>query len=125
VRAVTETAQGRNVQIQGVREDAKAVPTAYGSAQRVLWCQDAETVVSFSQIASYVHSDILDDLNLMLDRLRADGVQQVYAVDLSRPQIPAAVVRLIIPEMESWFLTDFDPDQCRLGRRAQRYLPPG
>lgn len=43
-------------------------------------------------------------------------------MDLSRPHIRAAVVRLIIPEMESWFLTDFDPGKCQLGRRAQRYL---
>ena len=124
VRAITETAQGRNVQIQGVREDAKAVTAAYPSAQRVLWCQDAATRVDFSQIPSYVHGDILDDITLMLDRLREAGVREVYAADLSRPHIPAAVVRLIIPEMESWFLTDFDPGKCKLGRRAQRYLPP-
>lgn len=124
VRAITETAQGRNVQIQGVREDAKAVPTAYPSAQRVLWCQDADVRVDFGQIPTYVHDDIVEDINLMLGRLRAAGVEEVYAVDLSRPRVPAAVVRLVIPEMESWFLTDFDPDRCRLGRRAQRYLPP-
>jgi ribosomal protein S12 methylthiotransferase accessory factor len=59
----------------------------------------------------------------MLDRLRSAGVREAYAVDVSDPAIPASVVRMIIPEMESWFLRDFAADQSRLGWRAQRYLP--
>ena len=125
IRAITETAQGRNVQIQGAREDAKAVPAAAPSAHRVLWCRDAGTWTDFGDIASHEHGDILDDITLMLGRLKDAGVTEVYAADLSREPIPAAVVRLIIPEMESWFLPDFDPAQCRLGRRAQQYLPGG
>lgn len=79
MRVITETAQGRNVQIQGVREDAKAVPTTYPSAQRVLWCPDADTRVDFRDVPTYIYGDILDDINLMLDRLRAAGVHEVYA----------------------------------------------
>jgi ribosomal protein S12 methylthiotransferase accessory factor len=125
IRAITETAQGRNVQIQGAREDAKAVPATAPSAQRVLWCRDADIWTNFDDIASYVRDDILADITLMLDRLKEAGVTEVYAADLSREPIPAAVVRLIIPEMESWFLPDFDPAQCRLGRRAQQHMPDG
>ncbi len=123
IRAITETAQGRNVQIQGAREDAKAVPATAPSAQRVLWCRDADTWTDFADIPSHVHGDILDDITLMLGRLKDAGVTEVYAADLSRPPIPATVVRLIIPEMESWFIPDFDPAQCRLGHRAQQHLP--
>jgi len=121
VRAITESAQGRNVQIQGTREDAVSVGKRYEGA-RVLWCTDSDNFVDFDEIPSYVHSDILDDVNFMLDRLQAVGVTEVYGADLTYPDIPASVLRLIIPDMESWFLRDFAADEARLGPRALRYL---
>jgi hypothetical protein len=36
--------------------------------------------------------------------------------------VVASVLRLIIPDMESWFLRDFAADEARLGPRALRYL---
>jgi ribosomal protein S12 methylthiotransferase accessory factor len=130
IRAITEAAQGRNVQIQGVREDINRAKV--GAAQftrnkaiegdRVLWCADSDGRISFSDVPSFDHSDILEDIELMLSRLRNDGVQDVFVVDLSLPEIPATVVRAIIPEMESWFLTEFRSDKCILGRRAQQHL---
>lgn len=41
IRAITEAAQGRNVRIQGAREDASAVKAKSSQAERVLWwlCQ--------------------------------------------------------------------------------------
>jgi ribosomal protein S12 methylthiotransferase accessory factor len=134
VRALTEAAQGRNVQIQGVREDinrAKAgAPQKFTrnmaiEGDRVLWCADSENTISFADVQSFDHSDILEDINLMLSRLRNAGVQDVFVVDLSLPEIPASVVRAIIPDMESWFLTDFDADKCILGRRAQQHMDLG
>ncbi|MGI8879739.1 MAG: YcaO-like family protein [Jatrophihabitans sp.] len=123
IRAITETAQGRNVQIQGVREDASAARQKAPDGGRVLWCADSDRWVSFADIPSYEHADILSDITLMLDRLSAAGVREVYAVDVSDPTIPASVVKMIIPEMECWFLHDFAADHARLGARAQRYLP--
>jgi ribosomal protein S12 methylthiotransferase accessory factor len=130
IRAITEAAQGRNVQIQGVREDisrAKVGAPEYRRSKviegdRVLWCADSDRRVSFSDVPSFNHSDILEDIDLMLSRLRNDGVQDVFVVDLSLPEIPASVVRAIIPDMESWFVTEFSPDKCILGRRARRHL---
>jgi len=130
IRAITEAAQGRNVQIQGVREDINRASVGATQFQRnkviegerVLWCADSSTRLSFSDVPSFDHSNILDDIQLMLSALRNDGVQDVFVVDLSQPGIPASVVRAIIPDMESWFLTEFKPDKCILGRRAKRYL---
>jgi ribosomal protein S12 methylthiotransferase accessory factor len=125
IRAITETAQGRNVQIQGVREDASAArgtPDA-ASTRRALWCHDSNRWIRFDEVPSYENADILDDITLMLERLRQADIKEVYAVDVSDPAIPATVVRVIIPEMECWFLRDFGAENSRLGRRAQRYLP--
>jgi ribosomal protein S12 methylthiotransferase accessory factor len=134
IRAITEAAQGRNVQIQGVREDinrAKAgAPQQFTrnkvvEGERVLWCADSEKTISFADVPSFDHSDILEDINLMLSRLRNAGVEDVFVVDLSLPEIPASVVRAIIPDMESWFLTEFRADKCILGRRAQQHMDLG
>lgn len=122
IRAITEAAQGRNVCIQGVREDAKAVKARQTDTDRVLWRHDSACALPFQQVPTHRNDDILDDLNLMIERLKAVGVREAYAVDLTDPQIPASVARVIVPEMESWFLTDFSPETCRLGWRAGRYL---
>ena len=123
MRAITEAAQGRNVQIQGVREDASAARQKASTNGRVLWCNDGDRWIDFAEVPSYEHPDILTDVETMLDRLRAVGVSEAYAVELSDPGLPAAVVKVIVPEMESWFLHDFADDQARLGRRAQSFLP--
>ena len=123
VRAITEAAQGRNVQIQGVREDASAARQKTSTRGRVLWCSDSDRWIDFADIPSYDHPDILTDVQTMLDRLRAVGVSEAYAVDVSHPDIPASVVRVVVPEMESWFLHDFAEDSARLGSRAQRFFP--
>lgn len=122
VRAITEAAQGRNVCIQGVREDARAVQPLNPAKEKWLWRNDGALVVPFDQVPSYQNDDIRADLELLIERLKAAGVREAYAVDLSDPDIPAAVARVVVPEMESWFLTDFAPDTCRLGWRASRYL---
>jgi ribosomal protein S12 methylthiotransferase accessory factor len=124
IRAITEAAQGRNVAIQGVREDARAVQALRPRAanERALSCCDGTSTIPFHQISAYQNDDILDDLNLMIGRLKAVGVREAYAVDLTDPEIPASVARVIVPDMESWFLTDFKPESCALGWRATRYL---
>jgi ribosomal protein S12 methylthiotransferase accessory factor len=111
------------VSIQGVREDARAVKPLPPDKVRILWlCGSASGTLPFDKISSYENGDILADVNLMIQRLRAVGVQEAYAVDLTDPEIPASVARVVVPELESWFLTDFAPDSCRLGWRAGRYL---
>jgi ribosomal protein S12 methylthiotransferase accessory factor len=122
IRAITEAAQGRNVCIQGVREDAKAVRPLKSGGERNLWRGDGVVTVPFDRVPTYQNDDILGDLDLIIERLKVAGVREAYAIDLSDPQIPASVIRVVVPDMESWFLTDFAPDTCRLGSRASRYL---
>lgn len=125
IRALTEAAQGRNVCIQGVREDAKAVKPLPPGGTRALWRRDDGVGrIPFEKVVTHQNEDILDDLKLMIGRLKEAGVKQAYAIDLTDPEIPASVARVVVPEMESWFLTGFAPETCRLGWRAARYLVP-
>jgi ribosomal protein S12 methylthiotransferase accessory factor len=55
----------------------------------------------------------MDDVQLLLQRLRARGLDQAIVVDLSAPGIPATVVRVIVPGIESWTV-----DRNKLGPRA-------
>ena len=125
IRAITEAAQSRNVAIQGVREDARAVKPLPEGGTLALWRRDdGARAIPFQRVPTFQNDDILDDLNLMLGRLKAVGVREAYAVDLSDPRVPANVARVIVPELEAWFLTGFSPESCRLGERASRYLTP-
>jgi ribosomal protein S12 methylthiotransferase accessory factor len=125
IRAITEAAQGRNVSIQGVREDARAVKPLPPDSDWVLWRKDDEYSMPFQAVATTENDDILADVDLMVGTLRSAGIKDAYAVDLSDPGIPASVARVIVPELESWFLNDFSPESCRLGWRAGRYLESG
>ena len=124
IRALTEAVQGRNVQIQGAREDAtkyaRVIQPNHGT---VLWCADTQETVSFSSIRSVTNADILDDIQDMIALLQQAGIQHAYIADLTDHALGIPVIRVIIPELESWFITDFNPDRAILGQRAQRFLP--
>lgn len=124
IRALTEAVQGRNVQIQGAREDAtkyrRVIQPNHGT---VLWCADTKETISFQSIRSVTNEDVLEDIQDMIAMLQRVGIDHAYVADLTHPAIGIPVVRVIIPELESWFLTDFNPDRAILGERAQRFLP--
>lgn len=121
MRAVTEAALGRNAQIQGVRKDAVGCNNFDGNSQG-LWCCNAAYIKSFDNVPSYENNDILDDISLMLSQLRERGVSHVIAVDLTCKRLNIPVIRIIVPELECWWLRSFDPNNCRLGKTALSYL---
>jgi ribosomal protein S12 methylthiotransferase accessory factor len=61
--------------------------------------------IQFSEIKSYVNDDILDDIKLILSRLRSNGLNQVIVVDLTNTQIKIPVVRTIVPGLETFKIT--------------------
>jgi ribosomal protein S12 methylthiotransferase accessory factor len=73
----------------------------------------AGSPVSAADLASHPSDDVARDIRLMLDRLRACGLARVIAVDVSPPDLPVHVVRMLVPGLESWFI-----DRSRIGRRA-------
>jgi len=93
-----------------------------GGERKNIWCSDLGGVCEFTDIETHNHDDILDDINFMLEKLIQAGIVTIIVVDMTIPVIPPYVVRVIIPDLECWFLTDFSPDTCNLGERAKRYF---
>lgn len=124
IRALTEVAQSRVVDIQGMREDLShaddSVQPWNQHAQRATdidmtsWPhEDSGRVVAFGDLPSHPSDDITADIRLMLSRLRAVGIERAIAIDLSVPGLPVRVAKVIVPGMESFGL-----DRSRLGKRA-------
>lgn len=123
-RALSEVAQSRAVDIQGVREDITQpddVATSTSGHTKRLKAVDrrnwyhcpAPAKRPFAAIPSAIHCDILDDIRFMIGRLAAKGMAQVIAVDLTDPNLQVPVVRVIVPGLESWVI-----DHERVGDRA-------
>lgn len=124
VRAITEAAQSRVVDMQAMREDISlpdedvprwALHTKRSSRfNPQAWAHKVSSrTIRFDELPDHPSADIMADLRLMLDRLRARGLDQVLVVDLSPPEIPASVVRVIVPGLESWAI-----DRSKIGERA-------
>ncbi len=125
-RALTELAQSRATDIQGVREDISdpedSVPDCMRHIQRVRridpdsWYHCATSQRRrFEDLPSVRHGDILDDIRFMIRRLRENGMKQVVAVNLTHEDFDIPVVRLMVPGLESWAVL-----HSRVGMRAAR-----
>lgn len=125
VRALTEVAQCRVVDIHAVREDLggsgesdRPFPAHTRRVERVRresWYHRAsQERVSWRDLPHYEHADVLDDVRLLLRRLQAIGLGSAVAVDLTHPELGLPVVRLLVPGLESWAA-----DHGRLGARAE------
>ncbi|MEV4443791.1 YcaO-like family protein, partial [Streptomyces sp. NPDC049577] len=124
LRALSECAQGRAVDIQAMREDislpGQKVPKYELHVRRSAsvdehgWAwEPAGRTVGMTEIPTRPGDDVRADIDLTLDRLRAAGLPRVIVVDLSPPRIPVSVVRVMVPGLESW-ATDY----CRIGARG-------
>ena len=122
-RALTEAAQSRLTFIAGARDD---MPRAeyerhLDPALHTLW---KERIVagaghrSFTTVPTFSGRTIEEDLAFQLDRLRAVGIEEAVAVDLTRPEFGVPVVRVVIPGLEG---VDDSPDYL-LGTRARAVL---
>ena len=104
LRALTEAAQSRITCIQGGREDLpqimshnrcngrEAIEGLFGSGE----------VIRFKDIPSVEHRRIDEDLEFLLERLPRWGLHEVVAFDLTHPSVGMPVVRLVVPNAETW-----------------------
>jgi ribosomal protein S12 methylthiotransferase accessory factor len=127
MRALTEAIQSRAVDIQGVREDmsesTENVPAYLTHTQRAKsidrknWLiRGTQRKKAFQEVQRIRNEDTLDDIRLMLDRLRHVGLETAIEIDLTDPDLGIPVTRVIVPGAESWAA-----DHCRLGKRATRH----
>jgi YcaO-like protein with predicted kinase domain len=126
IRALTELAQSRAVDIQAMREDilqAHAVAHEHErhtqrprSIDHTRWMlHDQGTRRHLTDIPSIEHDDIADDIALILTRLQKNGIQRVVVVDLTEPG-GFPVVRVAAPGLEFW-----EMDNGKLGSRALQF----
>ncbi|MEJ3653468.1 YcaO-like family protein [Actinomycetes bacterium KLBMP 9759] len=123
-RAITEAAQSRVTDIHGMRED---LSMAGDTVAR--WNQHTQRAGSlaidswpfgtggaeldFGSITGAASDDVAVDIERLLAEVRSRGLDRVVVVDLSPPDVPAHVVRVIVPGLEQW-----SSDQGKLGPRA-------
>jgi ribosomal protein S12 methylthiotransferase accessory factor len=126
-RALTEMAQSRCVDIQGVREDLlppDAAPTEFSLHMRRVSAINRDTYYlgesvrrrKLRDVASRAFDSIEADTAFLLDRFAACGMRQVIVVDFTPEAEDYSVVRVIVPGIEFWAT-----DQGRLGPRAVAY----
>lgn len=121
-RAITEAAQARLTMIAGSRDDNP--PSAYAATQGMWTVQDAQRILftepparAFSPTGRRDETETFEgDLQVMLDALRAVGVERAVVVDLTRDDLEVPVVKVIVPDLEA---APFVPGYAE-GARARR-----
>ncbi|WP_437673165.1 YcaO-like family protein [Sorangium sp. So ce131] len=105
LRALTEAAQSRLTVITGARDDVRVSgngPDEDLAAARGFLAthRDEPAERSFHDAPHHDGDTLDDDVAWELDRLRAAGIHQVIAVDLTRPELGIPVVRMVVPGLE-------------------------
>lgn len=119
VRAITEAAQVRITYIAGSRDDlthaefAPAELEQNNQAFRDLVGNNAGEV-DFGALQGREFDSLDEDVDWLLNQLRAVGIEQVLCVDLSKPGLDIPVVRVVIPGLEG----PHDDDDYLPGPRA-------
>lgn len=118
VRAITEVSQTRAANIQGARDDLRKMDYKAGStAENKAWqFMHSNHIKGFDEIQTYENEDILDDIELLLDRLRRVGLNKAIIVNLTSEELKIPVVRAIVPGLET-----FKVSKSVIGWRARRY----
>lgn len=129
VRGLAEAAQSRLSYIHGGRDDlvdrfkyfsgaSKEVETLAVSRLRAK-VNDASNAIAYTQIkdAALEVNSIESALSNLLARLQENGFRQIFRVILSKKESPLAVVKIVIPGMES-----FQPALKRAGPRLSQYI---
>lgn len=120
-RAITEAAQSRVGCIQGGREDLPHI-----MKEKVAFDPDAVfgrgPFCSFGDIQTFEHPTIDGDIKFILSQLKAEGLDQVIAVDLTRPELGVPVVKIIIPNAENWTVFYMHVERAMFGPRVKKLL---
>ena len=119
IRALSEVAQSRATQIHGAREDATIAQfremMGYDRVKRMnaYWFKGDEYEPA-SAVESCATDDFKTDIEEIVSRLAAAGLDRVIVCDLTDPEIQIPVVRVIVPGMEC-----FTIDNERRGQRCR------
>jgi ribosomal protein S12 methylthiotransferase accessory factor len=123
-RSLTELAQSRCVDIQGVREDLQQPNASVDSfalhtrrvtaINRDTWyLGQSKGRRKLTEIPSNTFGSIEEDLDFLLGRFAASGMNRIIVIDFTPNVADYSVVRVIVPGIELWAT-----DRGRLGPRA-------
>jgi len=119
VRALLEIATTRALFIQkyGLQGMCETVPLylRHGEEDDPRFCAHLQKGIKELEVG--YSSDILEDIQNMISRLRARGLNRMIAVDLTRSDVGIPTVRMIVPGMETYCF-----DKTRVGERAMKAL---
>ncbi len=126
-RSLTEVAQSRCVDIQATREDilppdAKRSSFALHTRRlteinRNSWCiTPSVRRRALEEVPSHCFDSVKEDLDFLIERFAANGLDQILVVDFTPRAENYSVVRVIVPGIELWAT-----DRGKLGPRAHAY----
>ncbi len=116
IRAITEVSQSRAANIQGSRDDLRKMkydPDDSDDKRSWQFIKSAKNK-KLSEIKSYQNEDILDDIKLILAKLKERKLNRAIIVNLTHPKINIPVVRAIVPGLET-----FKVNKSIVGNRAK------
>jgi ribosomal protein S12 methylthiotransferase accessory factor YcaO len=107
LRAITEVAQTRAANIQGARDDLRKIKYNQENTddKRAWQFMPSTKKIKFREVQTFFNEDIIDDINLILLRLKRVGLNQAIIVDLTNQDIDIPVVRAIVPGLETFKIT--------------------
>jgi len=122
LRALTEAAQTRLTYIAGARDDAdhrffaraRSV-TRVEQLRAELGTGEDASACDFRTVPTHDSMTFEEDVGWLLECLRRVGLDEVVVVDLSRPEFPVSVVRVLVPGLEGLH----DAPGYVLGERAK------
>jgi ribosomal protein S12 methylthiotransferase accessory factor len=118
-RAITELSQTRAANIHGARDDLRKISFGENNTddKRAWQFLPSKNRIRFEEIGGVNNEDILDDINLILEKLKSVGISMAAVVDLSNSDIGIPVVRAIVPGLETFKIT-----KSVIGWRAKKYF---
>lgn len=122
VRALTEAAQARLLLIAGSRDDYfgrdQRMNRFLGDNRRRDF--DAVPATADANAHAGAATDSFDaDINIVIERLLAAGLESVIVVDLSRESMGIPVVRVIVPGLEGYVFDFYRPGPRAVAHRQQ------
>jgi ribosomal protein S12 methylthiotransferase accessory factor len=110
MRAITEAVQSRMTFIAGARDDVMPKTFSQPTDPTILAAFDAPVAMQLEDLPRINASCAEQALQRVVERLQTKGITDIYAVDISPDWLPAAVVKVVVPQLEN-------PD----GERRQRF----
>ncbi|MCL2295988.1 MAG: YcaO-related McrA-glycine thioamidation protein [Methanomassiliicoccaceae archaeon] len=114
IRAITEVAQSRTTHKHGVKGNARLLKIAndmgYDRIKTVntVWYRDLNEKLRLKDMKDLSTPYVLDDIEVVLDRLVGTGFDMVIVSDLTRPETGIPVVRMTVPGLE---VSTMDPER--------------